>query len=179
MKLNCYKFHITNIIINVSNIREKFLPLISLLGCFVWYLFLLLCKNIYIMSDSILKVFGFKVRSKREELKLLRDHMADSLQVHQRTHAKWENGQSDLPLGKALEIAKILKSTLSDLLGNEASATNQNYNKQEGENVYNVTFDRETMQEINARFAFLERMLEEERAEKKILLEKLLKNNII
>jgi transcriptional regulator with XRE-family HTH domain len=131
------------------------------------------------MTEQQLKQFGFLIRQKREALHFDRESVAGKLDVHARTFAKWENGQSEPPLGKALEIAEILNTTLNDLLGQSPTPVNSSFNNntQDGENnvMHNqiVTFDRETMQEINHRFAFLEEMLKAEREEKKVLLEML------
>jgi transcriptional regulator with XRE-family HTH domain len=141
------------------------------------YLFLHLCKYFYSITEQQLKLFDFQVRQKREALNFDRESIADRLDIQSRTYAKWENGQSEPPLGKALEIAEILNTTLYELLGQNSAPANSSFNNnsQEGENnvMHNQigTFDRATMQEINHRFAFLEEMLKMEREEKKSLID--------
>jgi DNA-binding XRE family transcriptional regulator len=130
------------------------------------------------MNQKQLKLFGFRVRQKRIDLKLEKDAVAALLEVHPRTYVKWENGESEPTLGKAMALANILQTTLSELVDEGASpkVTNSfNNNNQEGENctIQNqiITLDREVMQEINQRFAFLEQTILLERTEKARLLD--------
>ncbi len=145
------------------------------------YEFLPLCKNSYKEQNKALKQFGFRVKQHREALKLDREQIAQKIDVHARTYAKWENGQSAPPLDKVLEIAEVLGQPVTALLGGEPNVYNSVHNNtQEGEecileNHINISFDRETMKELNERFVFLEKLLAEERSEKKVLLERLMK----
>jgi transcriptional regulator with XRE-family HTH domain len=129
--------------------------------------------------EKDIKLFGFRVKQYRESLKLDREAIAEKIDVHARTYAKWENGQSAPPLDKVFEIASVLGQPVAALLNTDLQIQNSfNNNTQEGEECViqkhiNISFDRDTMKELNERFVFLEQLLAEERAEKKALQEKL------
>jgi hypothetical protein len=78
-------------------------------------------------------------------------------------------------MDKAVMIANFLRTEISNLLGQSENLVRESFNgnTQEGENLtisnQIITFDRETMQEINQRFGFLERLLIEERKERQSL----------
>ncbi|MCW5923839.1 MAG: helix-turn-helix transcriptional regulator [Saprospiraceae bacterium] len=68
------------------------------------------------MKNQI-KQLGFNLREARETKKITREDLADRLNVHFRTLAKWENGQSDPPVGKIMKIAEVLEMPMAKLLG--------------------------------------------------------------
>lgn len=53
------------------------------------------------MTEQDLKKFGFRLQQRRKELGIERVDIADHIQVHLRTYAKWENGQISPPLDNA------------------------------------------------------------------------------
>ena len=128
---------------------------------------------------SELKQLGFNLREAREMKKLTREYVADRIDVHFRTLSKWENGQSDPPLGKIIEVAKVLEIPLSRLLGLDSNQVKDSFNnnQQEGEtcilNSGTISFDKEAMSEINKRFAFLESLILTLQNEKSSLLKAL------
>ena len=128
---------------------------------------------------SELKQLGFNLREAREMKKLTREEVADRIDVHFRTLSKWENGQSDPPLGKIMEISKVLETPMSGLLGLDSNQVKDSFNnnQQEGEtcilNSGTISFDKEAMSEINKRFAFLESLILSLQNEKASLLKTL------
>jgi len=77
---------------------------------------------------SELKQLGFNLREAREMKKLTREEVADRIDVHFRTLSKWENGQSDPPLGKIMEISKVLETPMSGLLGLDSNQVKDSFN---------------------------------------------------
>jgi transcriptional regulator with XRE-family HTH domain len=112
-----------------------------------------------------LKQLGFRLKEARETKKITREDLADQISVHFRTLSKWENGQTDPPLGKVLKIAHILNEPLHKLLGLESGQVKDsfNYNQQEGVTSIltgdTIACDKEALTDINKRFVFLESMI--------------------
>lgn len=123
-----------------------------------------------------LKSLGYRLRKARETKKLTREHLADYIDVHFRTLAKWENGQSDPPLGKIIKAAEILETPLADLLDlNQTHVKDSfNNNQQDGDtcilNSGTIYFDKEVMNEFHKRFSFMESLILLLQGEKTILL---------
>jgi transcriptional regulator with XRE-family HTH domain len=132
-----------------------------------------------------LKQFGFRLKEAREGKKITREDLSDRLNIHFRTLSKWENGQTDPPLGKVLKIADILNEPLHKLLGLEAGQMKDSFNnnQQEGEtcilNSGTIAFEKEALSEFNKRFAFLESMIVSLQETNKGLLEILWQPNSI
>ena len=129
--------------------------------------------------DKQLKKIGFQLREAREHKHKRREEIADQIGIHVRTLAKWENGQVDPPIGKIMAVSEALETPMQKILGLEAQDIKGSFinNQQEGDtcilNSGTISFDKETMEEINRRFAFLEKLIMTLQEEKKLLSQQL------
>ena len=61
---------------------------------------------------------GYRIRRRREELKMTQQELADKLGYKNKSSiAKIETGTNDIVQSKVVEFAKVLNTTVADLMG--------------------------------------------------------------
>lgn len=69
-----------------------------------------------------------KVKEVRESRGFTQGEVAERLDISRQTYARIESGESDLTLGQAVKLAKMLDLTLADITGEDVRVTeNQSY----------------------------------------------------
>ena len=58
---------------------------------------------------------GENIKSRREELKLSQEYIAEQLGVSRQAISKWETGQSEPTASNLIQLAEILELNLSEL----------------------------------------------------------------
>jgi transcriptional regulator with XRE-family HTH domain len=73
---------------------------------------------------------GENIKSRREELKLSQEYIAEQLGVSRQAISKWETGQSEPTASNLIQLAEILELNLSELVdpqkNNEEPSTSEN-----------------------------------------------------
>jgi putative transcriptional regulator len=69
-----------------------------------------------------------KVKEVRESRGFTQGEVAERLDISRQTYARIESGESDLTLGQAVKLAKMLDLTLADITGEDVRVIeNQSY----------------------------------------------------
>ena len=72
---------------------------------------------------------GENIKSRREELKLSQEYIAEQLGVSRQAISKWETGQSEPTASNLIQLAEILELNLSELVdpqkNNEEPSTSE------------------------------------------------------
>ncbi len=68
---------------------------------------------------------GEKIKARRKQLKLSQEYVADQIGISRQAVAKWESGKSDPAAANLAELAAILETTVSELVGCEEEAGRQ------------------------------------------------------
>ena len=69
-----------------------------------------------------------KVKETREKRDLTQAEVAERLDISRQTYARIETGESELTLGQAVKLAKLLDITLADITGEDVRViSNQEY----------------------------------------------------
>ena len=73
---------------------------------------------------------GENIKSRREELKLSQEYIAEQLGVSRQAISKWETGQSEPTASNLIQLAEILELNLSELVdpqkNNKEPSTSEN-----------------------------------------------------
>ena len=73
---------------------------------------------------------GENIKSRRKELKLSQEYIAEQLGVSRQAISKWETGQSEPTAGNLIQLAEVLELNLSELvdpqMNNKESSTSEN-----------------------------------------------------
>lgn len=73
---------------------------------------------------------GENIKSRRKELKLSQEYIAEQLGVSRQAVSKWETGQSEPTAGNLIQLAEVLELNLSELvdpqMNNKESSTSEN-----------------------------------------------------
>lgn len=69
-----------------------------------------------------------KVKEVRESRGLTQGEVAEKLEISRQTYARIESGESEITLGQAVKLAKLLDITLADITGEDIRVvSNQEY----------------------------------------------------
>lgn len=63
------------------------------------------------------------IKSRREELKLSQEYIADQLGVSRQAVSKWETGQSEPTASNLIQLAEVLKISLSELVHSDQATS--------------------------------------------------------
>ena len=92
-----------------------------------------------------------KIRKIRESKNYTQEFMAESLGITQRAYSSIENGKTQLTIERLFEIAKILETSVIEILNLEGSYIyNNSFNNHGTKNQGNLIFKQENLDEIKS-----------------------------
>ncbi len=69
-----------------------------------------------------------RIKEIREKKKLTQEYVADSLKLSQRAYSSIESGKSVLSVDRLMQISEILETPISELIGADGNAIQNNFN---------------------------------------------------
>ncbi len=87
------------------------------------------------MRNRTLIPFGEKIKEVREQKNYSQEYVASELGVSQRAYSKLESGETQLKGEVLVELARIFKIDILDLIPQEAILTYNNYKTHNGEGI--------------------------------------------
>lgn len=104
-----------------------------------------------------------KIRKIRESRNYTQEFMAESLKITQRAYSSIENGKTQLTIDRLFEIAKVLGTSILEILNLENSPIfNTNFNNHGTKNHGNLIFKQENLEELKILYERIIKIKDEE-----------------
>lgn len=117
--------------------------------------------------------YNQKIKMLREMRNYTQEHMADVLNISQRSYSSIENGQTQLSVDRLFQIAEALQVNIGDIVGSENQYVyHNNFNNHAPQNKGSLVFNQDNFEEQRQLY---ERMLKSKDEEISFLKEMLKK----